>query len=154
MKNKNINKSYSRFFAVQILFSYFFDKGEDNIIDLKSFIEEYYIFNILNEEEYKNLINKDFLEELLINTVKNVEKIDSILINNLKNNEKYNFDNIDDLIKIIFRLSLYEFIWTNTEKKIIINEYVDISAEYYDETTIAFINANLDKLSKIEYDKL
>ena len=43
---KTINKkSFSRFFATQILFSYFFGKDEnnENILDLTTFLEDYYI---------------------------------------------------------------------------------------------------------------
>lgn len=148
---KVINKkSFSRFFATQILFSYFFDKNE-NINDLTSFLEEYYIseeFSDTDKEEYKKNININFLNELLNGTLNHIDRIDMILNENLKG--KYTFNIIDNLIKVMLRLAMYEFLYTGTERKIIINEYVDIAGEYFDEKAISFVNATLDNLSKVE----
>ena len=154
MENEKVinKKSFSRFFAVQILFSYFFDREENkNIMDLTSFLEDYYIseeFSDKDNDEYKKNININFLNELLIGTTEHIETIDALLNDNLSG--KYTFNVIDKLIKTILRLAVYEFQYTDTEKKIIINEYVDIAGEYFDEKAISFVNATLDKLSKIE----
>ena len=149
---KNINKkSYSRFFALQILYSYFQSNDENNILDLKKFIEDNYIISdIFNdkEDEYEKDSDIEYLTNLVENIVKNINIIDNFLKQNLIG--KYTFDNIDGLIKNIFRMAIYEFEWTNLEKKIIINEYVDLAAEYFDSKTISFVNATLDKLSKIK----
>lgn len=150
-KKKVNRRSFSRFFATQILFSYFSDTSENkNINDLKSFMEEYYIgdeFSQDDSEEYKKSVNIDFLDELLNGVLNNLEKIDNILNENLTG--KYTFNVIDKLIVIILRLAVYEFNWTNTDKKIIINEYVDIASEFFDPKATSFVNAILDKLSKI-----
>lgn len=151
-EKKKVNKrSFSRFFATQILFSYFSDTSESkDISDLKSFMEEYYIsdeFSQDDSEEYKKDVNIDFLDELLNGVLNNLEKIDNILNENLTG--KYTFNVIDKLIAIILRLAVYEFNWTNTDKKIIINEYVDIASEFFDPKATSFVNAILDKLSKI-----
>ncbi len=154
MENEKVinKKSFSRFFATQILFSYFFNKDESgSIIDLTSFLEEYYIseeFSDTDKEEYKKNVNVNFLNELLIGTLQHIKEIDALLNEHLTG--KYTFNVIDDLIKIIFRLAMYEFLYTDTEKKIIINEYVDIAGEYLDGKAISFVNATLDNLSKIE----
>ena len=79
-EKKKVNKrSFSRFFATQILFSYFSDISENkDINDLKSFMEEYYIgdeFSQDNPEEYKKDVNIDFLGELLNGVLNNLEKI-------------------------------------------------------------------------------
>ena len=150
---KTINKkSFSRFFATQILFSYFFNKNEinENIVDLKSFLEEYYIldeFSINSLEEYKKMVNLDFLNTLLLGTIEHIEDIDNFLNKNIEG--KYTFSLIDKKKKIILRLATFEFYYTDTDKKIIINEYVDIAGEYFDEKAISFVNAILDNLSKI-----
>lgn len=151
--SKTINKkSFSRFFAVQILFSYFFEEKErDNILSLASFLEEYYIadeFSRNDTEEYKKNISVKFLEELLVGSITNIDNIDSVL--NEKLVGKYTFNVIDKLIKVMLRLAVYEFKYTDTDKKIIINEYVDIAGEYFDDKAISFVNATLDNLSKIE----
>ena len=151
-EKKKVNKrSFSRFFATQILFSYFSDTSENkDISDLKSFMEEYYIsdeFSQDDSEEYKKDVNIDFLDELLNGVLNNLEKIDNILNENLTG--KYTFNVIDKLIAIILRLAVYEFNWTNTDKKIIINEYVDIASEFFDPKATSFVNAILDKLLKI-----
>ena len=148
---KNINKkSYSRFFALQILYSYFQNNEENNILDLKQFIEDNYIISdVFNDkkDEYINDSDIKYLNNLIENIVKNLNAIDDFLKKNLIG--KYTFNNIDELIKDIFRMAIYEFKWTNLEKKIIINEYVDIAAEYFDAKITSFVNATLDKLSKI-----
>ncbi len=151
-ETKIVNKkSFSRFFATQVLFSYFFDIKENEDLDsLKSFIENYYIseeFSEENAEEYKKNINMEFFNELIYGTVKHIDAIDAILNENLTG--KYTFNVIDGLIKIILRLAMFEFKYTETDKKIIINEYVDIAGEYFDEKATSFVNAILDRLSKI-----
>jgi len=148
--NKAINKkSFSRFFAIQILFAYIFNNKEDNILDLISFLEKYYIadeFSLKDPEEYKDHINVGFMQELLVGTVRGFEEINLILNESLTG--KYNFNVIDALIKVILMLAMYEFKYTDTERKIIINEYVDIAGEYFDNKAISFVNATLDNLSK------
>lgn len=152
MENKNyINKkSFSRFFATQILFSYFFSTQEkDNVVDLTEFMEQYYIseeFSQEDTEKYKENINMNFLNELLHGTIEHIDTIDNILNTNLVG--KYTFNIIDNLIKIILRLAVYELKYTETDTKVIINEYVDISAEYFDTKVVSFVNATLDNLSK------
>lgn len=152
MENKNyINKkSFSRFFATQILFSYFFSTQEkDNVVDLTEFMEQYYIseeFSQDDAEKYKENINMNFLNELLRGTIEHIDTIDNILNTNLVG--KYTFNIIDNLIKIILRLAVYELKYTETDTKVIINEYVDISAEYFDTKVVSFVNATLDNLSK------
>ncbi len=154
MENEKVinKKSFSRFFATQILFSYFFSKDENrSIIDLTSFLEEYYIseeFSDTDAEEYKKNINVTFLNELLIGTLEHIDEIDALLNEHLTG--KYTFNVIDNLIKVILRLAMYEFLYTDIERKIVINEYVDIAGEYFDEKAVSFVNATLDNLSKIE----
>ena len=112
-------------------------------------MEQYYIseeFSTEDLELYKENINMNFLNELLNGTLEHIEVIDNILNTNLTG--KYTFNIIDNLIKIILRLATYEFKYTDTDKKVIINEYVDISAEYFDTKVISFVNATLDNLSK------
>ncbi|MDD2840107.1 MAG: transcription antitermination factor NusB [Rickettsiales bacterium] len=151
-ENKILNKkSFSRFFATQVLFSYFFDTKENpDLKVLKTFIEDYYISDEFSEkkpEEYKKNINMEFFDELVYGTVEHIDVIDAILNENLTG--KYTFNIIDNLIKIFLRLAMFEFKYTETDKKVIINEYVDIAGEYFDEKAISFVNAILDKLSKI-----
>ena len=142
-------KSFARFFATQILYLYFFgEEQENNIEDLINFLEDYYIcdefYNPDNESEYKNRVNIDFLRMLLMGTVEHIKDIDVILGKEIIG--KYSFDNIDNLIKILLRLAMYELRYTDTDRKVIINEYVDIAAEYFDEKAVSFVNATLDKL--------
>ena len=153
MENKkNINKkSFDRLIEVQILYSYLNQKDdEENINDLFSFLEEYYISEEFsdNEEEYRKNVNKNFLNELLDGVVEHFDAIDLLLEKNLTG--KYTFNVIDNLIKVILRLAMYEFNYTNTDKNVIINEYVDIAGEYFDDKAISFVNAILDKLSKVK----
>jgi transcription antitermination protein NusB len=155
IENKIINKkSFSRFFATQILFSYFFDVIENvNLSNLKTFIEDYYIsgeFSDNDSKEYRKNINMDFLDTLIYGTVEHIIAIDVVLNQNLTG--KYAFNTIDKLIKVILRLAMFEFNYTNTDKNVIINEYVDIAGEYFDQKAISFVNAILDKLSKIKYE--
>ena len=148
MKKEYISKrSFARFFAIQILFSYFYDKN-DSITDLKTFLENYYISDEFSAYglDYKTKVDMDFLDNILIGSV----KYNDLIINDLQQKiiGKYSFDDLDDIIKIILILATYEFKYTNTDKKIIINEYVDISAEYFTQKQVSFINAILDLISK------
>jgi N utilization substance protein B len=149
--NKSVNRrSFSRLFACQVLFSYFFSKdGGNSIEDLVKFMEEDYIIDEYfdgNFDEYKKNVSSKFLQELLGGVIKNIDAINLFIDNALTG--KYTPATIDKFIMCILRLAVYEFRYTETDKKIIINEYVDIAGEYFDEKGVNFVNAILNKLSK------
>lgn len=150
--NRSVNRrSFSRFFACQILFSYFFDSDKNKSIDdlIASFEEYYIVSEYFNDdfEEYKKNVNLKFLQDLLKGVIKNIDSINSTIDTTLIG--KYTSATIDKFIMCILRLAIYEFQNTDIDKKIIINEYVDIAGEYLDEKGVSFVNATLDKLSKV-----
>jgi N utilization substance protein B len=145
VENFKINgRSFARFFAVQILFTYQYNNNEGSLTELMDFLEDYYISDEV--DDYKNNINFELLNILLSNELKNNEEIENIIKDNL--DKKFDFDKLDCLVKAIFKLAIYEMKFTSLDRKVIINEYVDIAGEYMDIKGIAFVNANLDKINK------
>lgn len=55
-------------------------------------------------------------------------------------------ENIEILLRLIFRCGAYELTHSAAEKAIVINDYVNISKAFYQLKESAFVNAVLDKL--------
>ena len=56
----------------------------------------------------------------------------------------------DKLLKIILFSAVFEFLFKhNTPKNVIINEYVKASEFFLEKAQISYLNAVLDKLSKV-----
>jgi transcription termination factor NusB len=81
-------------------------------------------------------------------TIERKEFIQSLIDSNLK-------DNINDykteiIVKIMINAAIYEFMFMHkTPENVIINEYLKVSDEFVDKSQKSFLNAILDKASKL-----
>ena len=92
--------------------------------------------------------NKSYIEKIVKGTLKNQKKIDDLINKNLKN---WKLSRIESLVRAILRISTYELIHENNiPKKVIFNEYIEISKFFFDGEEPSLINAVLDKISKNE----
>ena len=125
------NRSLLREIIIKILYQiYLYQKNNINyIIDdvIKENIEsdnEFVLFCIngvlTNEENIKNLANK-YLKD-------------------------WSIDRLSLVDKAILSLGIYELMYTDTPSIVSINEAVELSKKYSDESVIKMINACLDKI--------
>ena len=64
-------------------------------------------------------------------------------------NTKIKFNNIDLLLKIILKASIYELCYVKkTPSKVVIDEYLNVTARFYDTNQKKLVNAILDSVYK------
>ncbi|UAT42622.1 transcription antitermination factor NusB [Anaplasmataceae bacterium AB001_6] len=141
-------KKNARIFAIQSLYCFDFNKKhfEQYANDIKSTIKE-----ICNIEENNNSQNKDktdydFLLFLVENAIKEENEFLKIIKKHLK--DTWSIERLNLITLCILKLAVAEFTFFNdTDKDVIINEYVGISKVFYlDDKNVNFINGILDKI--------
>lgn len=122
--------------VVGLLYAY--DLGNENIA---AFSDE-----ILEEDKIRNK-QREFSKALFNGTIENLEIIDSEIKKHLKG---WDYDSIGKVEKSIMRLAGYEIIIEGTDKRIIINEAIELAKALADDKSPRFINAVLDAIGKEE----
>ncbi len=126
----------SREIALKMLYAY--EMSQSN--DIKEYLNSFWDF-------YPNCPDdiKEYAELLFNNTVARINKIDNIISEYIKN---WKMERIALIDKNILRLATYELLYEALDKKIIINEAVEIAKKYGSSESYQFINAILDIISK------
>ncbi|MDR0423185.1 MAG: hypothetical protein LBH46_01195 [Rickettsiales bacterium] len=144
-KYEKIN-DYEKIVDLQCLQNAFINKiGYDRIFIKKTNLNTQTLMDIVLdffiEKNVNKNVNLSFLKEILFGVSDNLQEIDKIISENLDKNKT------DRLSIAIIRLAIYELKYTTTDKKIIINEYVDIAGEFFElGKKINFINAILNNI--------
>ena len=139
----NSNKSSSRLFAIQILYEMELNGKSFEVIQ-KNFSNNYY--TELEKINNQGKPNKSYIEKLVKGASKNQKTIDDLISLNLKN---WKLSRIESLVRSILRISIYELLYeTNVPKKVIFNEYIEITKFFFDGEESSLINAVLDAVSK------
>ncbi|NOZ90761.1 MAG: transcription antitermination factor NusB [Epsilonproteobacteria bacterium] len=120
--------------VVGLLYAY--DLGNENI---SKFSDE-----ILEEDKIRNR-QREFSHNLFDGTIKNLESIDTEIQKHLKD---WDYKSIGKVEKAILRLATYEIMIEGTDKRIIINEAIELAKALADEKAPRFINAVLDAIGK------
>ena len=117
-----------RVIVIQKLYSYHLNKETEIIIPkhrYKKFIKDVVFGSIEREELIENLISQDLGE-------------------NINNNKT------ELIIRLMIIAAIYEFLYMHkTPVKVIISEYLKVSDFFVEETQKNFLNAILDKASKM-----
>ena len=91
---------------------------------------------------------KKFIKDVVSGTLERIELIEDTILQNLSND--IDFKKTDKLLKIILFSAVFELMFKhNTPKNVIINEYVRASEYFLEKSQISYLNAILDKLSKM-----
>ena len=91
---------------------------------------------------------KKFIKDVVSGTLERIELIEETILQNLSND--IDFKKTDKLLKIILFSAVFELMFKhNTPKNVIINEYVRASEYFLEKSQISYLNAILDKLSKM-----
>ncbi len=120
--------------VVGLLYAY--DLGNDGIA---KFSDE-----ILEEDKIRNK-QRAFSKSLFQGTIDNLEAIDTEIQKHLKD---WDYNSIGKVEKAIMRLAGYEILIEGTDKRIIINEAIELAKALADDKSPRFINAVLDALGK------
>ena len=124
-----------------------------NLNEILESINEYYVKDYLGKEnptknDYKSLYKTEFIRNMLSNVVDQIKEIDDILEKETRNFNN-TIENLLDTTRECFRLAIYEFQnFPELASEIIINEYVDIVAEFTNDTNeTRFANRVLENLA-------
>jgi len=101
---------------------------------------DYKIEDIIKEN---TTITSDFVEEIVGGVIEHRSEIDEIANKYLTD---WTIDRLDNLGATILRMSIYEIMYTDTPKIVVINEAIELAKKYSDENVRKMINAVLDKL--------
>jgi len=122
--------------VVGLLYAY--DLGNDNIA---AFSDE-----ILESDKIRNK-QREFSKSLFKGTIDNLAKIDKEIQKHLKG---WDYKSIGKVEKAIMRLAAFEIMIEGTDKRIIINEAIELAKALADDKSPRFINAVLDAVGKEE----
>lgn len=138
-----MSRRKGRILAFQALYSY--DVGAMSLERMLEFswIEGEGSAGKFSEEECT------FARLLIVGTVEHIDEIDSYIKKYLSTN--WDFSRISRVSLAILRLSSYSLLYQKDMKpSIVIDEAIDIAKEYGQDDSFKFINAILDKISKVE----
>ncbi len=107
--------------------------------------------SLMNPDEtivYPKSQYKKFIKDIVSGTLERIELIEETITNHLEND--INLKKTDKLLKIILFSAVFELMYKhNIPKNVVISEYVQASEYFLEKAQISYLNAILDKLSKL-----
>ena len=107
--------------------------------------------HLMNPDEeiiYPKNQYKKYIKDVVSGTLERRELIEETIIKHL--NKDIDFKKTDKLLKIILFSAVFELMFKhNTPKNVVIMEYVRASEFFLEKAQISYLNAILDKLSKL-----
>ncbi len=107
--------------------------------------------SLLNPDEkiiYPKNQYKKYIKDVVSGTLERGELIEETIVKNLDND--IDLSKTDKLLKIILFSAVFELMFRhNTPKNVIISEYVKASEFFLEKGQISYLNAILDKMSKL-----
>ena len=117
-------------------------------------IQKLYAYHLNKETEitFPKHRYKKFIKDVVNGTIERKELIQNIMDKELK--EDINVNKTDLLIKLMIESAIYELMYMHkTPAKVVITEYLKASDFFVDAAQKKFLNAILDKISKLIRDK-
>jgi len=143
-KRKAPGKHNARIAAVQAMYQMEISgRGAAGVID--EFLEE----RLSGTPEFlpSSEIDRNFFARLVKGVVKNQEEVDQAIRSQLS--EKWRLSRIDATLRAILRCCCFELTITKAATPaVVIDEYVEISNQFFDQKETGFINASLDAINK------
>lgn len=87
--------------------------------------------------------NKEFIENIVNEVILKKEELDKKANKYLFNWEINRLNMVD---QAIFEIAIYELIYTDTPKKVVIDEAINLSKKYSEESVVKMLNGVLDKI--------
>lgn len=135
--NYHIRRSKARLSAVQALY-----QMDISGIQLDSVIEEFSNHRISAED-----VDLEFFEDVLRGVIQFQDAIDQDIAGQLS--EKWSVKRLDMTLRAIMRAGCYEISRRpDIPALVIIDEYVSVAAEFFEQSEPAFINGALDRFAR------
>ena len=107
--------------------------------------------SLMNPDEkitYPKNQYKKYIKDVVSGTLERTELLEEVITKNLE--KDIDLKKTDKLLKIILFSAVFEFLFKhNTPKNVIISEYVRASEFFLEKAQISYLNAVLEKLSKL-----
>ena len=127
-------RTQARESVIGLLYAY--DLGNENIAKFSDVI--------LEDKKIRNK-QKDFALNLFNGTIEKLKILDDEISSHLKQRE---IDDVGYVEKAILRLSIYEYLFTNLDKPVVINEAIELSKRLASDNAPKFINGLLDSIKR------
>ncbi len=115
-----------------------------NLYDLNKI--EYYIYDVIKKV---NPIDNEFVKDIVYGVINKKDELDSIANKYLN---KWTIDRLGNTDQSILRMGIYELIYTDTPEVVVINEAIELSKAYSDDSVKNMINGVLDKVYHSKVD--
>lgn len=132
-----MNRSAIRELAFKLIYSLEIQKEENKEEQIELFLE-------CNEVESKDA--EEYLKDTIKGINENLEPIISLIQSNLKTDWK--LDRISKIDLSLLKLAIYEIKYTEVPYKVAINEVVELSKKYGEDTSKNFVNGVLASIVK------
>lgn len=141
-------RSLTRLMAVQIFYQFEFHERKNSLTDIKNnTIEEYLFDDGENAKSYRDKIDLVFLDNLINSLEVDYAAIDEEISPLLQNG--WTIEKISRLMLQILRFACLELkLSQNTPFKVILDEYVEISSHFFEDSRTSFVNSILENLAK------
>ena len=89
--------------------------------------------------------NNEFTKNIVLGVINNQDELDDLANRYMEN---WTIDRLDKAGASILRMGIYELKYTDTPDVVVINEAVELSKKYSDDSVRKIINAILDKIKE------
>ena len=113
-------------------------------------IQKLYSHHLNNEAQivFPKHRYKKFIKDVVNGTIERKELIQDLIDRELKDN--INNNKTELIVKLMIMAAIYEFMYMHkTPIKVVITEYLKVSDFFVDKSQKSFLNAILDKVSKV-----
>ena len=152
---KNQAASNPRVIVIQKLYSHYLKynsmkENKANINPRIIIIQKLYSYHLNKEADlyFPKHRYKKFIKDVVIGTIERKELIQNLMDKEL--NEDINENKTELMIKLMIMAAIYEFMFMHkTPVNVIINEYIKTAEFFVQESQKGFLNAILEKVSKV-----
>ncbi|MBS9782296.1 MAG: transcription antitermination factor NusB [Arcobacter sp.] len=127
-------RTQARESVIGLLYAY--DLGNEGIV---KFVDE-----LLEDKKIRNK-QREFALSLFNGVIENLEDIDKEIVSHLKQGVLADIGSVE---KSILRLAVYEIVFTDSPKAVVINEAIELSKRLASDGAPKFVNGLLDKVVK------
>lgn len=144
----NRKRTLTRLMAVQIFYQFEFHDKKTSLVEIKeNTIGEYLLDENDDAKSYRSKIDTVLLDNLLNALIIDIAEIDNAISPLLQGGWK--IDKISPLLLQILRFATLELkVSKDVPFKVILDEYVEISSNFFEDSRTSFVNSILENLAK------
>ncbi len=141
-------RTLSRLVAIQIFYQFEFHEQKIPLEEIKNnIIDNYVLEQDADISSYRKHIDFNLLDSLLAGISLGTETIDHEISGFLK--DDWNLNKLPDVMLYILRLGAFELkFMQDIPVKVVLGEYVDIAASFFENKKVTFVNATLESLAR------